>query len=368
MIKKAETLILTALMILSLLTGCSSQIGEAQSVQAAVDNADVNIEKSNITIVTPTAQVIPLRDGFSAVSYYGDYGFDVFLEQGGAGSDAQVAEFLNKNLLSGEHLEFQHGNFGCSTLAVHNANGDALFGRNFDWQACNALVVQASPQNGYTSISTVNMDFLSGYGNVPELLPDAVRTIAALYAPMDGMNEKGLCVAVLVIQDAATIHQDTGKPSITTTTAMRLLLDKAASVEEAIDLLEQYDMHSSGGMMVHFALADAEGRSVVVEYINNEMSVIETPAVTNFYLAEGEKNGIGTAQSHTRYDIIMDQLNQTPVMSMEQVRDTLDSVSKDNFGEFESTEWSTVYNQTSGEVHYYHREDYEHTYAFKIFN
>ena len=29
---------------------------------------------------------------------------------------------------------------------------------------------------------------------------------------------------------------------------------------------------------------------------------------------------------------------------MDQVRDALDSVSKDNFGEFESTEWSIVFN------------------------
>lgn len=45
-------------------------------------------------------------------------------------------------------------------------------------------------------------------------------------------------------------------------------------------------------MMVHFPLSDASGRSVVVEYVNNEMKVTETQAVTNFYLTEGEKYGI----------------------------------------------------------------------------
>ena len=61
-------------------------------------------------------------------------------------------------------------------------------------------------------------------------------------------------------------------------------------------------------MMVHFALADRSGRSVVVEYIDDEMVVTDTPAVTNFYLAEGRKQGIGTAQSHTRYERLMKRL------------------------------------------------------------
>ena len=94
-------------------------------------------------------------------------------------------------------------------------------------------------------------------------------SVAAPFAPMDGMNEKGLCVAVLMIQDRPGFQQDTGRPDLTTTTAVRLLLDKAADVEEAVDLLSQYDMHASAGMMVHFALADATGHSVVVEYIDN---------------------------------------------------------------------------------------------------
>ena len=92
-----------------------------------------------------------------------------------------------------------------------------------------------------------------------------MQAIVSLYAPLDGMNEKGLAVSVNMIQDSASINQNTGKPDITTTTAIRLLLDKAANVEEALELLRQYDFHSSMGMMVHLALADADGRSVAVE-------------------------------------------------------------------------------------------------------
>ena len=51
---------------------------------------------------------------------------------------------------------------------------------------------------------------------------------------------------------------------------------------------------------------------------------------------------------------------------MNDVRDTLDSVSKDNFGEFKSTEWSIVMNQVTGEVRYYHRENYVAPYVFTV--
>ncbi len=61
--------------------------------------------------------------------------------------------------------------------------------------------------------------------------------------------------------------------------------------------------------------------------MNNEMVVTETPVLTNFYLAAGEKHGIGTEQSHTRYDMLMEQLKQNETMNEAEVRDALGSVS-----------------------------------------
>ena len=194
-----------------------------------------------------------------------------------------------------------------------------------------------------------------------------ILSVAAPYAPMDGMNEKGLCVAVLMIEDRPAFSQDTGKPDLTTTTAVRLLLDRAASVDEAVELLSQYDLHASAGMMVHFAIADAAGRSVVVEYIDNDMSVVETSVATNFYLSEGEKYGIGTEESHIRYEILTALLQEQKAFTMEDIRDALNSVSKHNFNSpFASTEWSIVYNQQTGEIQYYHRENYDTGYSFRL--
>ena len=184
------------------------------------------------------SQITQLESGFSSASFSGNDGFEDFLELGGASTDAQVTAFLSTRLASNAALA--GGAFGCSTIAVKSPAGNSLFGRNFDWQACDALVVTSKPEGGYASISTVNMDFIrqGDDGSLGTALQQTdARVMAALYAPLDGMNEKGLAVSVNMIQDSASINQSTDKPDITTTTAIRLLLNKAASVAEALELV-----------------------------------------------------------------------------------------------------------------------------------
>ena len=371
--------LLLILGVAGLLSGCGKNTGEQVTVkrhseesqesrteeEGAVreENGKANRDK-NAVQVTPTSEITELETGLSMVRYEGEYGFDTFLEQGGAASDTDVAAYITSLLAQEIHMEGTP--FGCSTLSVENQDGGYLFGRNFDWNACNGLIVSARSENSYASVSTVNMDFIRAGGIDISKLPDSVRAIVSLYAPLDGMNEKGLAVSVNMIRDSVSINQDTSKPDLTTTTAVRLLLDKAANVEEALELLRQYDFHSSMGMMVHLAIADADGRSVAVEYVNHEMVVIETPVVTNFYLAPGEKQGIGTAQSHARYEILTGTLEEQGEMTETEVRDALDSVSKDNFGDSQSTEWSIVMNQETKELIYYHRENYGRAYVVPV--
>ena len=353
------------------LIGCGStgtDIADSSNGNVDMENASTDRIDAINNYISMTSEITQLESGFSVVRYDGDYAFDLFLEQGGASSDQDVLQFLTANMFKrNAGLQMSGEAFGCSTISVANVDGGYLFGRNFDWQSCDALVIAAYPEEGYASIATVNLGFIKqGAGFAAYFLTDEMMSIAALYAPLDGMNEKGLCVSVNMIQDNATIQQNTDKPDITTTTAIRLMLDKAANVEEALVLLEQYDLHASMNYMIHFAIADNSGNSVAVEYVNNELIVTETPILTNFYLAESEKQGIGTQQSHTRFDILTETLEDNSSMTALQVRDALDSVSKDNFGEFESTEWSVVFDQSALTAVYYHRENYEVGYSFEL--
>ena len=329
-------------------------ITEGQSVSEVNEVSEVPKDKN--------CEITELERGLSSVSFSGDYKFEQFLAEGGAESDNGVIAFLAKNLIGDALSEFGAGNFGCSSFSAKGEDG-YYFGRNFDWYNCNALIVTTHPDSGYSSICTVNTDFI-GLGS--NALGDEVLTMAAIYAPIDGMNEKGLCVSVNMVQDNERVDQKTSKPDITTTTAVRLLLDKASDVDEAVKLLEQYDMHASKGMTVHFAVADANGKCVAVEYLGGEMIVTETPVVTNFYFAEGDKNGIGTEQSHERYDILMETLSEKDSFTSDEVMEALDSVSKHNYIDGETTEWSAVFNQSTGEAVYCHRENYDKKYTFNI--
>ena len=353
-----------------LATGCAAKgnVTKNESVAMNSKNPTDVVERADENRITLTADIQKLESGLSAVRFEGNDNFEDFLKAGGASSDADVISFLSSKLLTDIDMDTSKI-FGCSTLAVTDENGNHLFGRNFDWDSCDALIVVSKPDKGYASVSTVNTDFITANAGLTAgfaLKKDEILTLASLYAPLDGMNESGFGISVNMISDSANIDQNTEKPDLTTTTAVRMLLNQAGSVEEALKLLKQYDLHASMGMMIHFAMTDTTGKSVVVEYINNQMSVVETPIVTNFYLTEGEKYGIGTRQSHERYETLVQTFEQNETMNRSQVRDALDSVSKHNFNEYESTEWSAVFRLEEGAVDYYHREDYSKAYTVYI--
>lgn len=73
--------------------------------------------------------------------------------------------------------------------------------------------------------------------------PNSFHTLAAPYLPFDGINEKGVAIALLAVPEAE-VSYSADKVTLSTTTAIRLVLDKAANVDEAIDLLKQYNIFS----------------------------------------------------------------------------------------------------------------------------
>ncbi len=323
-------------------------------------------------IITAANSIEKLEDGLYAMEYCGDYGFADFLAQGGAVSDSEVARFLTSFLSRGFYKmegNVRTGEFGCSTICTQDEQGTVFFGRNYDWAECRSMIVHTRPKDGYESVSTCCLDFLDFGG---DYVPDGsmmarIQTLAAIYVPLDGMNEKGLVVADLMAGDKEETHQNTDKPDLTTTTAIRLLLDRAADVDEAIALLEQYDMNSSIGSAHHLSIADASGKSVVVEYVNGEMLVTQTKVVTNHYLADCDKQGVGSEQSHLRFDTLS---AHTGPADEKGVRDLLESVAQKNYpqteGSYEKTMWSIVYCPLGRCADFYFAEKYDHSYGLLL--
>lgn len=298
------------------------------------------------------------------MEYIGDYGFDDFLTTG-ASTDQELIGFITGKLLKGLPMEFDLPDLGCSTFAVQTPEGEHLFGRNFDMYYSPALLVKTAPDNGYRSISMVNLAYIGfGEDKLPTSLKDSFFTLAAPYVPLDGVNEKGVAVGVLLI-DTEPTDQRTDKVDITTTTAIRMILDKAATVDEALDLLGRYDMHASANSCYHFQIADATGRAVVVEYIGDEMNVIESPRATNFLLTPGDWDFGGGQDRFETLEHAMTVKNG--VFTPGEAMDLLESVSqKVRVDKTSTTQWSCVYNQDRGTVDIAVGMDYDNIYTYGI--
>ena len=191
--------------------------------------------------------------------------------------------------------------------------------------------------------------------------------LSSLFFALDGINEKGLAVADLMAGDDAVTHQETGKPALTTTSAISYLLKNAATVDEALELLRGIDMHSDIGSAHHYAIADASGKSVVVEYVDNEFVVVDSPAAANHYLCE-QKLNVGLYEGDHRYDFLRQQLQEAGgKMDLRQLTTAIASVSQQPAqGDFLGTAWTMVMNLTGRSVTYYSRRHFDKPFHFEL--
>lgn len=284
-------------------------------------------------------------------SFEGDDGVDKFLSKGGASSPDEVVKLM----------------FGCSFITAPDEQGHYLTARNFDWPngQGDIVIVKNRPKNGYASIATTQLAFL-GFGDDFQPMGSMVSRMmlfACIYVPLDGFNEKGLFVADLVAGDQDVTNQQTDRTDVTTTTAIRVLLDKAATTDEAVALLAQWDMHSDAGFAHHLAISDAEGHSVVVEWVDDEMVVAPTAICTNHYLADTRKKNTSLyfEDSHRRYDLLQHTAEAYPTMSEETVTEAIAAVASKDL-----TRWTMVYDREKEEVTYYQYADFTHPVQIKI--
>jgi len=322
-----------------------------------------------------------LTEGVYFFEFFGDYEFDRFLAQGGNKTNEELSDFLTESLSKGKwkkgdvkekKVTIKTPDFGCSSIVAQNKNGQEIFGRNYDWKDCAIMVIHTKPKDGYESVSTSCLEFLGMDRNwkPKNKFPDDILALASVYVPLDGMNEKGLYIADLVAGDNETTAQSRGKTPLTITSAIRLVLDKAATVDEAVALLENHDMHSVIDTAHHFIIADATGKSVVVEWTENKMYVSETKVLTNHYVAESPKKGVFTHEnSKVRYDMLEKCGNENNwIMDAEKMKDCMKSVSVGSF-DFEAqsiTAWSAVYEPENKRISYYFRENYEKPFIMEF--
>ena len=326
--------------------------------------------------------------------YRAPYDLDKVLEAG-IDSNTGLVEFvigqLSRGLYKPDLSGKQTGNgFACTSFQAKNADGSGyVFGRNYDFFKNPTLVLRTSPKNGYASISTCDLSHL---GYTLEKLPDGIASkalcLAAVYAPMDGMNEKGLCISIMALPKQAA-WQDTGKPVAGTSIMMRLVLDRCATVDEALELISgldiRHDQKAGGGY--HYLVADAMGNCAAIEFDlfdgwktivtrkgegENSMLMTNHLIAPKYYTTEPDPVlGNPHSRSWWRYATASEFLSgRDGVLSVEEAQQCLSDVHwkdlKWDNGMVEDTQWSNVYDQSALVLKLRDWYDYDTTHEFKI--
>ncbi len=322
-------------------------------------------------LVKGALSVEKLDESFYYMEYKGDDGFAELIGQGGGRSSGELAgyviSFLSKGFYTPPEPTPATVEYGCSALTVRTPEDGVLMGRNYDWRTATGepdvtgIILHTIPKNGYETITTFDGNFFGfGDGWRPEGFVNQFMALTSLFFALDGINEKGLAIADLMAGDQAETHQNTGKPSLTTTSAICYLLKNAADVDEALELLWGIDMHSDIGSAHHYAISDASGRSVVVEYVDNEMVVVESPAAANHYLCEAKRN-VGLSAGDHRYEELCDRFDQAGgTMEEERLKDAIQSVSHPG------TCWTLMMDLTHPSVTYCFKRHFDHPLRFEL--
>jgi hypothetical protein len=286
---------------------------------------------------------------FYMMTYYGDYNLE----------KAPTASALP----GGPTLPIAGADWACTVYSASAQEADFLLGRNFDWHSHPALLLFADPPDGNASVSMVDLHYL-GFRRGEEPSQDVLQNLLeAPHWPFDGMNEYGLAVGMMAVPHAEP-PRDPEKETIGSLEAIRLMLDYARDTEEAITLLKKYNIDFMGGPPLHYLIADAEGKSVVLEFIGGKLLVLrsETPwqVSTNFLLAEGQPEGAHApcwrySTAYRRLEGAKGALTEDGAMSL------LESVSQSH-----NTIWSVVYNRTSGDIAVAVSQNYDQVYEFHL--
>lgn len=273
----------------------------------------------------------------------GDFYLDDFVAQGGVKSDAELISFITENITKGlVPMEISDPEIGCSSFTAVTEDGDRLFGRNYDFSKTNTCIVFTEKNEGrHASVSTVDLQFLGiDVNSNLDGLMDKITALAASYAPLDGVNDAGVsCGIYMTYQGKQTVatNQDTEKPDMTSTTLLRMILDYADDVDEAVEIASAYDLHDSAKTSYHYMVADASGRSAILEWVAGDDSTDNDGAarklvahyndaddyvgeweaasdfqwITNFIVNPGYYDGIASSnkKGFDRYEAIYNELN-----------------------------------------------------------
>jgi hypothetical protein len=264
--------------------------------------------------------------------------------------------------LAGVPLPPSASPFGCSLFYASGDPSRPVYARNFDWDPNPALVLHTDPPDGYASVSIVDISYVGVPAGVDPLTDGSARRglLNAPLLPFDGMNAKGLVVG-LAADESARTSRVPGRPTVGSVRILRLMLDRAADVDEALALLDRFNLDFDGGPPLHYLIADASGASAVVEFVDGQRVVTRGgppwQALTNFRLAGAD----AAKRADRRYATARAALDaRAGALDWQQSLDLLRAVAQRH------TQWSVTYEPRTGAVHLVARQNWASVHEFTL--
>ena len=310
---------------------------------------------------------------------------------------------------------------GCTVFLTHNEAGEVITCRNFDTNHQAKIIEDAEgvyivyychPEGKYSSVAIGDAkycgDTAAQYhpGALNDGSSDISMMIRGIFDVLDGINEKGLSVAVMSSDkrpDEETYSRgDPEKDTVVVDALLRLMLDECATVEEAVSLAGKYNVmpYTGSKKIDHVFVSDAAGASKVIEWRYNEMRVADTDISTNFFQTweDPEPHKVKTSKQqevdsqltktykdyqygyghgYDRFNMVASTLQQyaefdengtySTRLTDELARNLLSLVAQQHTPEMTSmTQYSVIYNQSALTADVWLSRDYSKKYTFKV--
>jgi hypothetical protein len=339
-----------SLFMISGLVSAQEKITELKFAQPPVSGSDTSRTLQSLVKVQGTGQFC--EDGLYLMTHFGDLE-DLFQKENQKAIDNPLID-----------QTWRH----CSVFSASGERGVVL-GRNWDNQNVGSIIIDLyRPPDGYSSISFCrSIDLGFGHKDLEgiESSPFGSKLLLAPFYAMDGLNELGITVAVAANRQTPVKPKD-GKELVCITFLMRKILDQTKTIEEAVDLAKKYipfDLDQNS-LTSHLIVADESGRSVILEYDEDQWrtiygqkswQVLSTKPIYNVPDAK-------LREQCWRYRSMSEILEKTKGnVDWKTGMKILQDVTQ------KGTTWSVLYSLTSKELHFSVYQNWETVYHLKTF-
>ncbi|MDH3217385.1 MAG: linear amide C-N hydrolase [Candidatus Krumholzibacteria bacterium] len=242
-------------------------IDRGQASVASSTNAEFDAVVDGVDTVSTINSLQKTGDLYT-MNYYGDY--------------SDILDDINQSMNGRTRASSENPAWMpsfCTLFSAFSGPDSAYLGRNFDNPHCLVLLTNYDPPAGYASLAFTRMNDL-GYGlstNFDNLTFEAkLNLLRAVYYVPDGINECGLAAGLAYV-NPISYTPDTNKETIFVTHLIRKILDGAKNIDEAATIANNYNVFDNrvGTISHHLLVADARGRSAVLEFNQGAFQVKE---------------------------------------------------------------------------------------------